>query len=113
MRTSSSLAALLALPLLLLLLAPCLSSAETEAEAETAPVNSIEDLTEDEEEVEEVSSLTFQAAATAASSSTAGRCIPAEAGMEPSEAKYFYYGEHPVPLSIFSTSRVTHQVGAE
>ena len=40
-----------------------------------------------------------------------GRCISAEAGIEASEAKYFFYGEHPVPLRILSTNRVTHQVG--
>ena len=39
-----------------------------------------------------------------------GRCIPADSGLEASEAKYFFYGEHAVPLRIFSTNRVTHMV---
>ncbi len=43
-----------------------------------------------------------------------GRCIPTEAAVASAEsdAKFFYYGDRAVPLRIYATSRVTHQLAS-
>lgn len=39
--------------------------------------------------------------------SSVDRCIPEE---EAAEAKYFYLGDEAIPLKIYSTNRLTHQL---